>query len=292
MNIHLAAWSCESGVWRTGSRLSVPRSSVTEVTSTWLDPEDYLDHLRRDSARFREALAACDPAARVPSCPDWDAADLVWHLAEVQLFWSRIVRLRPATPDDLDLPAPERPTGFEETLAAFDDFSRALLTELDRADPAEPAWHWSGDHRVVTSHRRQAHEALIHRLDAEQTAGVEPAPLDARLAADGVHEALDVMYGGEPPAESGFEPSGGLVAVELSDTGDRFLVEPGRITAGDHVGPHLVVRSSGDAGASVRGTAADVDAWLWHRVPRSVLATDGDRLLVEAFEAAVSPPLD
>lgn len=279
-------------VGRSRSRLSVPRSSVLQVTSTWLDPEDYLEHLRRESARFREVLASCDPAARVPSCPDWDAGDLVWHLAEVQLFWSRIVRLRPATPDDVDLPPPERPATYAETLEAFDDFSRALVTELDRADPAEPAWHWSGDHRVVTSHRRQAHEALIHRLDAEQTAGVDPTPLDPRLAADGVHEALDVMYGGEPPEHAGFEATGGLVAVELGDTGDRFLVEPGRITDGDHVGPHLVVRASGDAAATVRGTAADVDAWLWHRVPRTVLETEGDRVLVESFEAAVSPPLD
>jgi len=38
-----------------------------------------LDHIRTESTRFRSVLADCDPAARVPACPDWDAADLVWH---------------------------------------------------------------------------------------------------------------------------------------------------------------------------------------------------------------------
>ena len=255
----------------------------------------YLDHIRRESARFREVLTGCDPAARVPSCPDWDAADLVWHLAEVQLFWSRVVRLRPATPDDpeiADLPPADRPESYGELLEAFDDFSHALATELERADPEEPAWHWSGDLRVATSHRRQAHEALIHRVDAEQTAGVPITPLDPALAADGVLEALDVMYGGTPPEDSGFEPTGGLVVVELTDTGDRVLVEPGRITQGQHVGPHLVVQPSGTAAATVSGTAADVDAWLWHRVPDSVLTTRGEGVLIDAFRAAVSAPLD
>jgi hypothetical protein len=53
---------------------------------TILPHTDYLHHLRADSRRFREVLAACDPAARVPGCPDWDAGDLLWHLAGVQWF--------------------------------------------------------------------------------------------------------------------------------------------------------------------------------------------------------------
>ena len=60
-----------------------------------------------------------------------------------------------------------------------------------RADPADEAWHWSSDHPVGASIRRQAHEALIHRLDAEETARARSPPLDPALAADGVVEALD-----------------------------------------------------------------------------------------------------
>ena len=60
----------------------------------------YLDHIRTESARFREVLADCDPTARVPACPDWDAADLLWHLAGVQAFWADVIRTRPADADE------------------------------------------------------------------------------------------------------------------------------------------------------------------------------------------------
>ena len=46
------------------------------------------------------ALADCDLDARVPSCPDWNAADLLWHLgAEVQDFWAWVLEHRPDGPD-------------------------------------------------------------------------------------------------------------------------------------------------------------------------------------------------
>ena len=44
---------------------------------------------------------------------------------------------------------------------------------------------WADDKTVGYIRRRQAHEALIHRLDAELTAGAV-TPLDPDLAADGV----------------------------------------------------------------------------------------------------------
>ena len=57
---------------------------------------------------------------------------------------------------------------------------------------------WAPDKTVGYIRRRQAHEALIHRLDAELAAG-DVTPLDTELASDGVLEALDVMFGGCPP---------------------------------------------------------------------------------------------
>jgi uncharacterized protein (TIGR03083 family) len=77
-----------------------------------LEYPTYLDHIRRESARFREVLTGCDPDARVPSCPDWDAADLVWHLAGVQLHWAKVVRHRPTTPDDIDEPEATWPESY------------------------------------------------------------------------------------------------------------------------------------------------------------------------------------
>ena len=52
-------------------------------------PLDYLDHLRSDSDRFIDVLRRAPGDAPVPSCPDWDADDLLWHLGGVQWFWGR-----------------------------------------------------------------------------------------------------------------------------------------------------------------------------------------------------------
>ena len=43
----------------------------------------HLTHLARDSARFVAVLRQTPPGTRVPTCPDWDADDLLWHLAAV-----------------------------------------------------------------------------------------------------------------------------------------------------------------------------------------------------------------
>ena len=187
------------------------RPSATSTTSA------------RESQRFRDVLADCDPAARVPGCPDWDAADLLFHLAGVQHFWSTIIRQRPEGPEKLEEPA--RPETYAELLAFFDTSSAALVAALEEADPAEHAWSWAPEQTVGFTYRRQAHEALIHRLDAEQAAGQE-TPLDTELAADGVLETLDIMFGGTPPWGA-FTPGDGLVRFDLADTGEQILVRLG-----------------------------------------------------------------
>ncbi|GAA5153516.1 maleylpyruvate isomerase family mycothiol-dependent enzyme [Nocardioides marinquilinus] len=268
---------------------------------TRLDPDRYLHHLRRDSARFRDVLAGCDPAARVPACPDWDADDLLWHLAEVQWFWSDVVRHRPAGPDDeLEARRPARASGHEALLAQFDACSAGLVDALAAADPAEAAWHWGPEQTVLASYRRQAHEVLIHRLDAEQTAGVEPEPLDAELATDGVAEAIDLMYGGDAPAWGRIEGGEHVVRVDLTDVGVALWARPCTFLGTDpesgktHDGPHvLLVEDPGvEADAVVSGTAADVDAWLWKRRGREGIEATGDQAALEGFMAAVTPPID
>ena len=112
---------------------------------TRLSPAVYLDHVRTESLRFREVLAGCDPEARVPSCPDWNAADLLWHLATVQRWWAEVLTARPERPEEV---VPQRPDAYDGLLAAFDEWSAALATALEGADPAEEAWNWSDDHTV------------------------------------------------------------------------------------------------------------------------------------------------
>jgi uncharacterized protein (TIGR03083 family) len=258
----------------------------------------YLDHIRAESARFRAVLATCPPDARVPACPDWDAGDLLWHLAEVQWFWAHVVRTRPA-PADEAMTHPQRPSSYEGLLEAFDAYSTSLIDALASASPPEPAWHWSPTQTVGASYRRQAHEALIHRLDAEQTAGVV-TPLDPDLAADGVLELVEVMYGGPAPAWGRIEASSLLVQLELTDVGRSVWARPAMFYGTDpssgkvYDGPHVLAVADPGAAADavVRGTAGDVDAWLWRRRSDEGITVSGDRTAFEAFWAAVDQPLD
>ena len=38
---------------------------------------DHLSHLAQESARFGEAIRQAPPEAPVPTCPDWNADDLL-----------------------------------------------------------------------------------------------------------------------------------------------------------------------------------------------------------------------
>jgi len=266
---------------------------------TRLSPEAYLDHIRSESARFREALATCDPAARVPSCPDWSAADLLWHLATVQRWWAEVLSARPARPEEID---PPRPESYDDLLATFDEWSAGLVQVLEAADPAEEAWNWSDDHTVGFILRRQAHEALVHRVDAELVADAR-TDLDPLLASDGVHECLAVMYGGCPPWGR-WEPGESLVRVDVTDTGEEFWVRFGLFsgtdpdsgtTYTDEEDFHVVDAPEDhevEPDVVVDGTAAALDLWLWSRAGDEDVSVVGDQGVLERFRAIVGSPIN
>ncbi len=260
----------------------------------------YLDHLARESARFAEAVAAAPRGATVPSCPDWDADDLLWHLGEVQWFWSQVAG-GPLTDGDqvegLQHPArPETRAGLERFFAASSHGLQRALAELL---PSTPAWTWSEEQTGGFIRRRQAHEALIHRLDAELTAGMR-SPMDAALSADGVDEVLRVMFGSHP-SWGRFVPGDTTVRLRAADTGDTWLVTLGRFSghdpeAGEDVDEAdigIAPQDSGEpAAATLSATAADLDCFLWHRPPVGEVTREGDQGALDDFEQVVSAPLD
>ena len=263
----------------------------------------YLTHLESESDRFREVLADCDPAARVPACPDWDAADLLWHLTGVQRFWAGVVTRRPAPPEesgtDEATEALARPDAYADLIAGFDEASAALRDALRAADPADAAWTWSEEQTVGFTFRRQAHEALIHRLDAEQTAGQVTA-LDPALAADGVAEALGVMYGGAPEWGS-FDPLPHHVRFDLTDAGTSVWAQLGIFngtdpesgtTYADEDDVELVDDPGTEPDVVVTGAAGDVDAWLWHRGGADDLRVEGDEAVRDRIGGILSNPIN
>lgn len=262
---------------------------------------DYLDHLARESRRFAEILKDAAPTAKVPTCPDWDADDLLWHLAEVQWYWGTIAREQLQSPDGVEERKPKRPESREELEAFFDEASAELLDVLTSTPPETVIWTWAeNDQTGAFIRRRQAHEALIHRLDAELTVGSR-TPLDPALAADGVDEVVRVMYGGAPPWGS-FTPSPGeTLRLSTSDTGQTFVITLGRFV-GTHPGsgkdydqPDVRVAATDDGSpvaAEISATAADLNCWLWNRPPLGPVERSGDAAVLAVFDGMVDEGID
>jgi uncharacterized protein (TIGR03083 family) len=265
-----------------------------------MEPDlNYLRHLARESARFAEVIQDVPPDARVPSCPEWDADDLLWHLAEVQWFWGTIVSLGLATPEKAEELKPERPADRTGLQAFFERASNDLGGILTATAPETRAWTWSHDQTVGFIRRRQAHEALIHRVDAELAAGGRTA-MDSWLAADGVDEVLRLIYAGVPEWGTFTPDTARTVRLRAADTGDSWLVTLGRFTGTDPAGntydePDIAMADSdqgGPSAAEVSGSAADLDCWLWHRPPAGPLDRSGDQEVLAGFESAIAPGIN
>ena len=259
---------------------------------------DYVAHLGRESARFAQAIAIAPPGAPVPPCPEWTADDLLWHLAWVQWWWATIVRDGLTGPEARRL-VPERPSRRPGLLEFYQRASLELQQILGAASADAPAWTWSDDHTVGFIRRKQAHEALIHRIDAEVTAG-NRTPMDPRLSADGVDEVLRVMYSGVPEWGSFAGDESKALRLQATDTGDSWLITLGRFTGTDPEGtsydePDFSVADGGSAApasAYISGTAADLDCWLWHRPPVGAIDQAGDSDVLSEFTAAIAPGIN
>jgi uncharacterized protein (TIGR03083 family) len=257
---------------------------------------DYLDHLARESARFASVLSATASDAAVPTCPGWNADDLLWHLSEVQWFWGTIVR-DGADADAAQAMKPPRPANRPGLEEFYQSASKELGAALAVTPPDTPAWTWADDKTVGFIRRRQAHEALIHRLDAELTAGDRSA-MDPLLSADGVDEALRIMFGGDVPAWGKFDGDGtSTLRILATDTGDTWHVTLGQFTgtdpddqrAYDQPGINVADRDPGtETAAAIAGSAADLDCWLWGRPTQETIERSGDQTVIDSFDAIVS----
>src|SRR5699024_7302518 len=53
---------------------------------------DAITTIRQEADRLASALTTVSPDQQVPTCPEWTAEDLLWHLTEVHEFWAEILR--------------------------------------------------------------------------------------------------------------------------------------------------------------------------------------------------------
>jgi len=263
-------------------------------------PLDYLSYLDSESERFVSVLRDAPPGTSVPTCPDWDTEDLLWHLAEVQWFWGQIVARGITDGTEADALELVRPEGHEALVSLFETAARDLQYVLSTHPPEKPAWTWSDEQSVGFIRRRQAHEALIHRVDAEVAVN-QHSPLDTGLCVDGIDEAFRVMYGGTPPWGSFSPAPQQTIRVSLNDADASWLVTMGTFTGTDpssgksYDEPDIGIVDADpgtEPSATIEGAAADVNCWLWHRPTQGPVRRKGNQEVLKAFESTIAPGIN
>jgi len=228
---------------------------------------DCLAAIRRDSDLFYATADGADPTGRVPSCPDWSVADLVWHLGEVHWFWGTDVEMRASNPGDIEKAKPPRPDGSYAELVAW---GRAqadrMLGLLEATADDVPVWTWAlqaEQHNVGFIRRHQVQEAAVHRWDMQVAAAGAGDPIDADVASDSIDEFLGITL---PWCVNAEKPLAGSVHIHCTDVDGEWFIHPdGTVEA---------IHAKGDA--AIRGTASDIVLALFKRVPVDNLELIGD----------------
>lgn len=212
----------------------------------------------------------------VPTCPEWNLRQLLDHLGNVHRWAANYVATGRAdilTDDEEEaLFERDRPTDAD-IVDWFRTGHRLLVDALGSAPPDLACWSFMpASSPLEFWARRQAHETAIHRVDVESISA-DLTPIDAALAADGIGELL---FGFASRGRKLLHDPPRTLAVEASDTGDRWLLT---------LGPEIVTAVCGPApgDCTVRGSAADLYLAMWNRLPVGALRTSGDRNVFARF---------
>jgi uncharacterized protein (TIGR03083 family) len=238
-----------------------------------METADLLASLQRDTDRLAEVVVRF-PTARVPTCPEWDVAELGRHTSQAHRWaLANITAGGTTRPARVDAPGPSDPA----ELAAWMREGAAELARLVTADPDAPTWTLGGPGRAAFWARRQAHETAVHRWDGQAAAaaagGPAPDPVEADLAVDGIEEAFEmagfmVRRGTETPA--------GSCHLHRTDGPGEWMLRGGD-------GRIDVTHEHGKGDCAVRGSASDLLLYLWTRKPASELEVFGDPGLAAAW---------
>ena len=235
---------------------------------TVLSKDEYRAAIRTESDALVAAAERAPLDATIPSCPDWDVAELLGHVGRVYRWAAACVEANAlVSPRDLPGP-PER----DERVAWVQAGATRILEVLDQPADA-PAWTWAPSGTVGFWQRRQAHETAVHRVDAELARG-RPTPVPRDLAVDGIDEWLTLLPNrfGAPPITG----TGETVHVHCTDGDGEWLI---RLTPdGLEV---EAIHAKGDV--AVRGPASDLFLVMMRRRPPDTVEVLGDRATLDGF---------
>ena len=151
-----------------------------------MDHHQHCDLLAREVERFATLIDGAPLEAPVPSCPGWSIADLTNHLGSVHRWAEHLVRVRapkPISAEDMGLGQPETSADWLRS------GGQILVATLRTAEPDAEMWAWGADQHVRFWSRRQLHETMVHRIDAQLALG-QPPDAAPPVAADAIDEFL------------------------------------------------------------------------------------------------------
>lgn len=215
------------------------------------------DQLLLQATAFADAVTAPaagdDLSAPVPTCPEWTVRDLARHLGQVH---RRVVMTieggaERMVPRDAEIPDGEPPASRDEVATWLLAGASALATTLAGADPDREVGGFVGPVTIAFWARRQLHETLVHRLDAELAVGFPPlADVAPELAVDGIAEWYDLLTA----YRSGSQRVRGDASIHLhaTDAPDgEWLIRRGAEGV-------TITREHAKADVAVRGRAVDL----------------------------------
>ncbi|HTA09209.1 MAG TPA: maleylpyruvate isomerase family mycothiol-dependent enzyme [Streptosporangiaceae bacterium] len=183
--------------------------------------DQFIAEIVASAARLADIARENDPDLPVPTCPDWNLRQLATHVGRVHRWAAEIVSTRAAERIPFDsAPDGTYPAGQAERAAWLNAGADRVIAAIMAAGD-EPVWAFGRLAPASFWARRQSHETMVHRADAELAVGTDVV-LDAGLAADGIDEWLasvtDPRYRQRGDG-SGALPVGAALAVRATGAG-------------------------------------------------------------------------
>src|SRR5487761_1980806 len=230
-----------------------------------LSKEIYQQRFNDEAEAFVAAYTRANLDEIVPSCPEWNVAQLGAHLGSIYHRVAALIHTCSLEPlDPKDFPAPTDP---REVLEYARDGARKLSVEFVGLDPTAPIWTYAGILPALFWIRRMTHETMVHAFDLDAILPPVHRP-DASALADGIDEFLSAQLARKLALQHVVGLSGRM-ALTIADSDDRWVIG----LFPDHL---EILPGGSDTDAELTGSAYDLLMFLWRRALSPALVRTGD----------------